>query len=181
MKRSPPPAGYWRQRRRSVTSTFAPAVDWPTEAEIADLQRRLRILASMPATPQHHRPVIRRVGDLLALVPAQPDHTERSCNGLRLLPERRVAYVEGRLVRLTPRETALLLHLIAAPGVVRSRRWLLEHAWGYDAYEIAHCGNLVASVTRLVRAKIGPERIVTVRWRDDRRPGGYYYVPSGEA
>lgn len=40
--------------------------------------------------------------------------------------------VDGRSVKLKPREYALLLALVSNPGVALSRRVLLERVWGFD-------------------------------------------------
>lgn len=68
---------------------------------------------------------------------------------------------DGRLVTLTPTEMRLFLELADAPGVVLSRTTLLEKVWDYGEWdEDAHLVNV--HVQRL-RAKIGSERIETVR------------------
>ncbi|MFG2529158.1 two-component system response regulator CseB [Streptomyces sp. NPDC048516] len=66
----------------------------------------------------------------------------------------------GRLLDLTPTERKLVLEFAAEPGVVLSRTTLLERVWDYP------CGGdhrvVDVHVLRL-RAKIGHDRIVTVR------------------
>ncbi|GAB7032469.1 response regulator transcription factor [Streptomyces sp. NPDC021749] len=67
---------------------------------------------------------------------------------------------DGRLVDLTPTERKLVLEFADQPGVALSRTTLLERVWDY-----AWGGDprvLDAHVQRL-RAKIGRDRIVTVR------------------
>ena len=44
----------------------------------------------------------------------------------------REARIDGRDVGLKPREYALLLALVASPGIALSRDTLLERVWGYD-------------------------------------------------
>ena len=59
-------------------------------------------------------------------------------------------------------EETLLLH-IRASGLPEPEREVQFHTrkWRFDL--------------------CWPERIVTVRWRDRGRPGGYYYATTGEA
>jgi DNA-binding response OmpR family regulator len=49
--------------------------------------------------------------------------------GLRLEPRRRVATLDGRPLRLTPREFELLAYLARRPGEVVSRRRILDEVW----------------------------------------------------
>jgi len=80
---------------------------------------------------------------------------------VRIDPESRQAWVDGRPVELTAIEFDLLKTLAEHHGRVLSREQLLEKVWGYDYYgEVrvvdVHLGH--------VRQKLGDERfIVTVR------------------
>ncbi|MER6912797.1 response regulator transcription factor [Streptomyces sp. NPDC000594] len=110
------------------------------------LAARLRALMRRAAlgTPPDPVPVrdIRTVGDLTVDLDAR---------------EVRVA---GTLLSITPTELRLLIELTAAPGVVLSRESLLrevwDYAWGGDT-------RVVDVHVQRLRAKIGAERIVTVR------------------
>ncbi|MFC5722407.1 response regulator [Streptomyces gamaensis] len=68
--------------------------------------------------------------------------------------------VNGQLTPITPTELRLLLELTSVPGTVLSRETLLrevwDYAWGGDT-------RVVDVHIQRLRAKIGPERIVTVR------------------
>jgi len=67
----------------------------------------------------------------------------------------------GQPVSLTPTEMRLFLELAESPGVVLSRATLLQRVWDYGEWdEDPHLVNV--HVQRL-RAKIGAERIETVR------------------
>lgn len=63
--------------------------------------------------------------------PARPPVLE--AHGVRLDPFRREVYRAGRLVRLTPKEFAVLHTLMAAEGGVLSAETLLEKAWDANA------------------------------------------------
>ncbi len=64
-------------------------------------------------------------------------------------------------VTLTPTEMKLLLELARSPGTVVSRRALLDNVWDYE--EWADDDHLVNVHVQRLRAKIGTERIETVR------------------
>ncbi|MFI7079605.1 response regulator transcription factor [Micromonospora sp. NPDC049903] len=63
--------------------------------------------------------------------PARPPVLE--AHGVRLDPFRREVYRSGRLVRLSPKEFAVLHILMAAQGGVLSAETLLEKAWDANA------------------------------------------------
>ncbi len=67
----------------------------------------------------------------------------------------------GQLVPLTPTELRLLLELAESPGSVVSRSMLLKEVWDYDDWD--DDGHLVNVHVQRLRAKIGAERIETVR------------------
>ena len=75
------------------------------------------------------------------------------------LLERR-AVVGGREVDLPTREFALAEEFFRHPGEVLSREQLLSRVWGYD---FDPGSNVVDVYVRYLRAKIGAERIETVR------------------
>jgi len=53
---------------------------------------------------------------------------------IRLDPDRRQVWKDGRLIELTALEFNLLYKLAASPGRVFTREQLLEQVWGYDFY-----------------------------------------------
>jgi two-component system KDP operon response regulator KdpE len=53
-------------------------------------------------------------------------------NDLQIDFERRKVFVQGRAVRLTPKEFELLRHLVANPGKPLEHRRLLQAVWGPD-------------------------------------------------
>ncbi|WP_438488352.1 winged helix-turn-helix domain-containing protein [Streptomyces sp. S186] len=91
---------------------------------------------------------------------------------VRIDPEQRTVYVDGRLLDLTYLEFELLAHLVAHPHRVHTRDQLVTTVWGYG-----HVGDgrtVDVHVARL-RRKLGTKHrgsIVTVR------RVGYKYVPS---
>jgi DNA-binding response OmpR family regulator len=75
------------------------------------------------------------------------------------LQTRRVS-VAGRAVDLSAREFTLAETFLRHPGQVLSREQILDGVWGYD---FDPGSNVVDVYVRYLRAKLGPERIETVR------------------
>jgi two-component system, OmpR family, copper resistance phosphate regulon response regulator CusR len=75
------------------------------------------------------------------------------------LLSRRVT-VDGRAVDLSAREFALAEELMRHPDQVLSREQLLSRVWGYD---FDPGSNIVDVYVRYLRAKLGADRIETVR------------------
>ena len=75
------------------------------------------------------------------------------------LTTRRVT-VAGRETELSAREFAMLREFLEHPSQVLSREQLLSRVWGYD---FEGSSNVVDVYVRYLRAKIGAERIATVR------------------
>jgi DNA-binding response OmpR family regulator len=94
-----------------------------------------------------------------------PLPTILSCADLRLDPARRTAIRAGRRLALSPKEFALLEHLMAVGGRIVSTEELLERVW--DEAADPFTATVKVTVGRL-RAKLGdPPVIETVR------EGGY--------
>lgn len=70
------------------------------------------------------------------------------------------ATVDGTAVELSAREFALARELIDHAGQALSREQLLSRVWGY---EVTGSSNVVDVYVRYLRAKLGAERISTVR------------------
>lgn len=75
-------------------------------------------------------------------------------------PLARRATVDGRELDLSAREFALAEQFLRHPGQVLSREQLLSRVWGL---EFDPGSNIVDVYVRYLRAKLGAERIVTVR------------------
>ena len=119
----------------------------PKPFAFAELVARIRALA-------------RRAG------PTRPPVIER--RGLSLDPARRVASRDGRFLRLTNKELAVLEILLAADGAVVSAEELLERAWDEHADPFT---NAVRVMMVKLRKKLGnPPLIETV-------PGAGYRIP----
>ena len=119
----------------------------PKPFAFAELVARIRALArrSRPPVP----PVIAR-------------------GGIEVDPARRVASRDGRFLRLTNKELAVLEVLLAADGAVVSAEELLEKAWDEHADPFT---NAVRVLVMKLRKKLGdPPVIETV-------PGAGYRVP----
>ena len=98
--------------------------------------------------------------------PARPPVIER--RGLTVDPARRVAARDGRFLRLTNKELAVLEILLAADGAVVSSEELLERAWDEHADPFT---NAVRVMMVKLRRKLGnPPLIETV-------PGAGYRIP----
>ena len=98
--------------------------------------------------------------------PARPPVIER--RGLTVDPARRAAARDGRFLRLTNKELAVLEILLAADGAVVSAEELLERAWDEHADPFT---NAVRVMMVKLRKKLGnPPLIETV-------PGAGYRIP----
>lgn len=87
---------------------------------------------------------------------------EHALADLRIDEQRHHVERSGSEVDLTPTEFRLLLVLVRHPGVVLSKRQLLEDVWGFDAYD----ENLVEVHLSSLRRKLerhGPRLLHTVR------------------
>jgi DNA-binding response OmpR family regulator len=83
-----------------------------------------------------------------------------NAGGIVLDTERRTADAGHGPVELTSREFALLTHLLRRPGETCTREELLDEVWAY-AHDPGT--NVVDVCVRRLRAKLGPDRIETVR------------------
>ncbi len=128
--------------------------------------------ASVPvlalAKPVRLGSLLARVEEALAAAPAQA--------AVRLGPwrfdpvARLLEAADGRKVRLTDKETAILDHLRRADGVV-GREQLLAQVWGYSAAVTTH--TLETHIYRL-RRKIEPDPVNATLLVTE--PGGYRLV-----
>jgi DNA-binding response OmpR family regulator len=87
--------------------------------------------------------------------PARPPVLQR--DGLSLDPARRVASRDGRFLRLTNKELAVLEILLAADGAVVSAEDLLERAWDEHADPFT---NAVRVMMVKLRRKLGPPPLI---------------------
>ena len=86
--------------------------------------------------------------------------TEVEADGVVLDVRTRRARLDGREVDLSAREFALAEELMRNRGNVLSREQLLSRVWGYD---FDPGSNVVDVYVRYLRAKLGADRIETVR------------------
>lgn len=80
--------------------------------------------------------------------------------GVRLDIPARTVHVDGRPVELSAREFTLARELMDHAGQVLSRDQLLDRVWGF---EVTGSSNVVDVYIRYLRAKVGADRITTVR------------------
>ncbi|MGO0577352.1 response regulator transcription factor [Ornithinimicrobium panacihumi] len=113
-----------------------------------------------------------RVEELLARVRVRLRHAEAlhgsggsggdqlEAGGVVLDIGARTAAVGGKPVELSTREFTLARELMEHAGQVLSREQLMDRVWGY---EVTGSSNVVDVYVRYLRAKLGPDRISTVR------------------
>ena len=87
------------------------------------------------------------------------------CADVELDPARRTVTRAGRPVTLSPKEFAVLAHLLARPGLVVSAEDLLDHVWDEAANPFT---TTVKTTLGRLRAKLGEPPIITTV-----REGGY--------
>lgn len=108
------------------------------------------------------RALLRRSGAGAAGEPAAPGETLRA-GDVSLDLGRREATVRGEALRLSPRELAVLEHLLRHAGEARTRQQILDDCWD-PAFETS--SNLVDVYVRQIRAKLSDDHeryIKTVR------------------
>ncbi len=99
--------------------------------------------------------------------PSALESTTRRVNGVELDILTRRVTVGDTTVELSAREFALADEFLRHPDQVLSREQLLSRVWGYD-YDPG--SNVVDVYVRYLRAKLGSERIQTVRGMGYRFP-----------
>lgn len=112
------------------------------------------------AKPFRFEELLARVRLRLRQESAPAETTVVTAGGLTLDLQTRRVQVDGREVELSSREFSLLATFMRHPGQVLSREQLLSRVWGY---EVDPESNVVDVYVRYVRAKVGAERIQTVR------------------
>ncbi len=96
------------------------------------------------------RAILRRVSKNVANGdPKQPEVLD--FGSLRIEPDRREVWLEGKPVQLRAKEYDLLTELARKPGIVFTREQLLQKVWGYDFF--GDSGTIDVHVRRL-RAKL---------------------------
>jgi len=90
----------------------------------------------------------------------KPDATTLGVDGISLDLHRRQLSIDGRQVELSAREFALAEEFLRHPDDILSREYLLSRVWGLD---FDPGSNVVDVYVRYLRAKLGADRIETVR------------------
>jgi DNA-binding response OmpR family regulator len=146
------------QQERQVPVLMLTARDSETDLEIG-LAVGGDDYLTKPFSP---RELVARVRALLrrAERAAEPAAESVRVGGLEVDQATRRVLQNGRTVELTPTEFELLLRLAQSPGVVFTRRRLLEEVWGYQA---GGGERTVDSHVRALRQKLGPQAVRTVR------------------
>lgn len=83
--------------------------------------------------------------------PGNPRGEVLDLGDLRIEPDRREVWLEGRAIPLRAKEYDLLTELARRPGIVFTREQLLQNVWGYDF--LGDSGTIDVHVRRL-RAKL---------------------------
>ncbi|MGO1319480.1 MAG: response regulator transcription factor [Galactobacter sp.] len=112
------------------------------------------------AKPFRFEELLARVRLRLREKPAASEPTTLNAAGIELDLRTRVAQVDGRSLELSSREFSLLAAFMRHPGQVLSRQQLLSQVWGF---EFDPGSNVVDVYVRYLRAKVGAQRIKTVR------------------
>ncbi len=76
--------------------------------------------------------LVARIKAILKRVDNSPKNTDVSYNEITVLPEKRIALVNGENIHLTFKEFELLSYLLKNKDIVLSRNKILETVWGYD-------------------------------------------------
>jgi DNA-binding response OmpR family regulator len=97
--------------------------------------------------------------------PGAPVPAVLRCADVEVDPARRTVTRAGRPVALSPKEFAVLAHLLARPGLVVSAEELLDHVWDEAANPFT---TTVKTTLGRLRAKLGEPPIITTV-----REGGY--------
>ena len=92
--------------------------------------------------------------------------------GLVLNPDAHEVRLGARAVRLRPLEFRLLAALAKAPGRTRTREWLLDHVWGWDAEVEPRAVDAAIRRLRAALAEIGADACI-----ETIRKLGYRYRP----
>ena len=108
-----------------------------------------------PVLAARIRAVLRRAAGA-----GEPERDRMSFSGREIDVDAMEVSVDGEPVRLTATEARLLIELARNAGIVLSRDTLLENVWDY---EWSGDTRLVDVHVQRLRAKIGSERIETVR------------------
>jgi two-component system, OmpR family, response regulator RegX3 len=160
--------------RQIRTQSDVPILVTSEDASVVELALALELGADdYVARPFSTTEVVSRVGAILRRrrLDTSPARPRLRAGDIELdLTAHRVT-VDGRAVSLTPMEFGILAMLAREPGRVFTPREILRELWDSD-----HVGSQGACKTHVakLRAKLGAERIVTVRGR------GYLLLASHE-
>ena len=84
------------------------------------------------AKPFHGEEVVARIAAVLKRQVSEEPANTLVFGSLEIRVGERLVYLCGKQVDLTPKDTALLIHLAKHPNRVWSREDLIEHVWGWD-------------------------------------------------
>ena len=118
---------------------------------------------SIPEFLARVKAIIRRVKELQR---PTADHMKvLSIGRLHIDPQKRQVNLQGSPIDLTAKEFDLLLHFARHPGIVFTRKQLLDSVWGYayEGYEHTVNSHINRLRSKLERNRARPEYIITVR------------------
>jgi DNA-binding response OmpR family regulator len=146
------------QQERHVPVLMLTARDSETDLEIG-LAVGADDYMTKPFSP---RELVARVRALLRRAErrTEPVNEAVRLGTLEIDPASRRVRIDGEAIELTSTEFDLLLRLVQSPGVVFTRRRLLEEVWGYQT---GGGERTVDSHIRAIRRKLGVNLVRTVR------------------
>ncbi len=105
--------------------------------------------------PFELRELLARVRALLRRIPTtepnHPTHFKLQVDALELEPDNQLAYIRGRSIELSEKETTLLAYLMENSGQVLTHEQIQAHLW---AQTTPPNSNVLAALVRLLRRKI---------------------------
>ena len=149
--------------RRIQQERHVPVLMLTARGSETDLEIGLAVGADDYMTkPFSPRELVARVRALLRRAERGAERVNEAVRlgALEVDPASRRVRVDGEAVELTSTEFDLLLRLVQSPGVVFTRRRLLEEVWGYQT---GGGERTVDSHIRAIRQKLGANLVRTVR------------------
>jgi len=153
-----------RKLKQSQMGCHIPVIMLTAKASESDKVAGLELGADDYVTkPFSPRELVARIRAVLRRREALTEAPRFHCGQLEADWERHLVTVQGKPVRLTPKEFSLLRTLVDARGRVVSRESLLETVWGYDRAIEIETRTVDFHISQLRRKlKTESQRLVTI-------------------